>query len=258
MCAAMAVTHYLVFHAVLKLQPGDGQAACCAVAGLCAACQLGEHHTQHSWPVVRADGLGSRLQTSEAEMVRKEHAASSTVSTAAAAASEEILYKIDIPANRYDMLCLEGIARALNIFRGTTSTPRFTLADMSGKAVQQMTVEKETVLIRPFAVAAVLRGVNFDRTNYESFIDLQDKLHQNLCRQRSLVAIGTHDLDTLQVCGALSLCLSVALQSTGSAIARISLLSEVSSHSRWSCLDARCPQRWPTLASSVGSWHTGS
>ncbi len=31
-------------------------------------------------------------------------------------ASEEILYKIDIPANRYDMLCLEGIARALNIF----------------------------------------------------------------------------------------------------------------------------------------------
>ena len=27
---------------------------------------------------------------------------------------------------------------------------------------------------------------------------VQDKLHQNLCRQRSLVAIGTHDLATLQ------------------------------------------------------------
>lgn len=25
----------------------------------------------------------------------------------------------------------------------------------------------------------------------------QDKLHQNICRKRSLVAIGTHDLDTL-------------------------------------------------------------
>ena len=33
---------------------------------------------------------------------------------------------------------------------------------------------------------------------YNSFIDLQDKLHQNLCRKRSLVAIGTHDLDTIQ------------------------------------------------------------
>lgn len=27
-----------------------------------------------------------------------------------------MLYKIDIPANRYDMLCVEGIARALNVF----------------------------------------------------------------------------------------------------------------------------------------------
>lgn len=33
---------------------------------------------------------------------------------------------------------------------------------------------------------------------YESFIDLQDKLHQNLCRQRKFVAIGTHDLDTIE------------------------------------------------------------
>lgn len=27
--------------------------------------------------------------------------------------SEEVVYKIDIPANRYDLLCVEGIARAL-------------------------------------------------------------------------------------------------------------------------------------------------
>ena len=36
------------------------------------------------------------------------------------------------------------------------------------------------------------------QTSYDSFIDLQDKLHHNLCRRRSLVAIGTHDFDTLQ------------------------------------------------------------
>ncbi len=33
---------------------------------------------------------------------------------------------------------------------------------------------------------------------YNSFIDLQDKLHHNLCRQRKFVAIGTHDLDTIE------------------------------------------------------------
>ena len=128
-------------------------------------------------------------------MIRKEHG--SVESAAAAAASEEIIYKIDIPANRYDMLCLEGIARALNIFRQTQAAPTFKLADMAPGKMQQMIVKPETALIRPFVVCAVLRGVTFTKTSYDSFIDLQDKLHQNLCRQRSLVAIGTHDLDTI-------------------------------------------------------------
>jgi phenylalanyl-tRNA synthetase beta chain len=56
----------------------------------------------------------------------------------------------------------------------------------------------QTANIRPHAVAAVLRGVTLDKAAYNSFIDLQDKLHMNLCRKRSLVAIGTHDLDNLQ------------------------------------------------------------
>jgi hypothetical protein len=52
--------------------------------------------------------------------------------------------------------------------------------------------------IRPFVSGAILRNVKFTQARYESFIALQDKLHQNLARQRSLVAIGTHDLDTLK------------------------------------------------------------
>lgn len=46
-------------------------------------------------------------------------------------------------------------------------------------------------------MAAVLRGVTFDQEAYDSFIDLQEKLHTNICRKRTLVAIGTHDLDTI-------------------------------------------------------------
>ena len=49
-----------------------------------------------------------------------------------AAASEEVLYRIDIPANRYDMLCLEGISRALNIFNGRLDSIEYKLADMTG------------------------------------------------------------------------------------------------------------------------------
>ena len=59
-------------------------------------------------------------------------------------------------------------------------------------------MKAETLMVRPFVVCAVLRGVTFDTDRYNSFIDLQDKLHQNICRKRTLVAIGTHDLDLLQ------------------------------------------------------------
>ena len=55
----------------------------------------------------------------------------------------------------------------------------------------------QTAAIRPFVVGAVLRDLTFTPSSFASFIDLQDKLHQNLCRKRTLVAIGTHDLDTI-------------------------------------------------------------
>lgn len=57
---------------------------------------------------------------------------------------------------------------------------------------------KQTTKIRPYVSGAILRGVKFDPTRYASFISLQDKLHQNLARQRTLVSIGTNDLDTVQ------------------------------------------------------------
>lgn len=37
---------------------------------------------------------------------------------AGAGSSEEILYRIDIPANRYDLLCLEGLVTGLLVFLG--------------------------------------------------------------------------------------------------------------------------------------------
>ncbi|AOA63852.1 Phenylalanine-tRNA synthetase subunit beta, cytoplasmic [Komagataella phaffii CBS 7435] len=104
--------------------------------------------------------------------------------------------KIEIPANRYDMLCIEGIAQALNEYLGRSSAPAYSLQP----AVPQvtMTIKESTSTIRPYAAAAILRGIKFTQRSYDSFIALQDKLHTNLCRNRTLVAMGTHDLDTLE------------------------------------------------------------
>lgn len=52
--------------------------------------------------------------------------------------------------------------------------------------------------VREFVVCAVLRDITFDQQSYDSFIDLQEKLHRNICRLRTLASIGTHDLDTIK------------------------------------------------------------
>ena len=114
-------------------------------------------------------------------------------------AEDYTIYKIDIPANRYYLLCMEGISRALNVFRGVEPSPVFRMIEPANGAPRQKMIQKpETMLVRPFVVCAVLRGVKFDKARYDSFIDLQDKLHQNICRRRTLVAIGTHDLNTVK------------------------------------------------------------
>ncbi|KAF7154586.1 hypothetical protein RHSIM_Rhsim01G0138800 [Rhododendron simsii] len=110
---------------------------------------------------------------------------------------EEVIYKIEVAANRYDLLCLEGLAQALRIFVGIDPIPTYTLRSIRSESMLKMHVKPETSLIRPYVVCAVLRGITFDEERYNSFIDLQDRLHQNICRRRTLVAIGTHDLDTI-------------------------------------------------------------
>jgi phenylalanyl-tRNA synthetase beta chain len=115
-----------------------------------------------------------------------------------------------VPANRYDLLCHEGLARALRIFLGKQDHPNYRalewkegdwiirvqepVSPLSSPSVLKLKTWDQTKQIRPFAAGAVLRNLRFTPETYASFIELQDKLHMNLARRRSLVAIGTHNL----------------------------------------------------------------
>ncbi|KAJ3130440.1 hypothetical protein HK098_000005 [Nowakowskiella sp. JEL0407] len=111
--------------------------------------------------------------------------------------SERGIYRIDIPANRQDLLCPEGIIRSLAVYMGKEKPAEFKLKTPASGPIK-LTVKPETKSIRPYVVSAILRDVHFTEDSYNSFIDLQEKLHSNICRKRTLVAIGTHDLDTLK------------------------------------------------------------
>ena len=102
-----------------------------------------------------------------------------------------------MPANRYDLLCIEGIAAALRAFLGKGKLPLYTIKNANEKR-EQIFVKPETKEVRPYALGAILRNVRFSRNSYNSFIDLQDKLHENICRKRTLCSMGTHDLDKVK------------------------------------------------------------
>ncbi|XXG69204.1 hypothetical protein AAC387_Pa06g2132 [Persea americana] len=156
---------------------------------------LGRSYTQEEFEKLCFDfGIELDDVTTEKAIIRKEK----HLDDAEADEDEEVIYKIEVPANRYDLLCLEGLVQALRIFVGLDEIPKYTVVDIPTKSMIKMHVKPETSSIRPFVVCAVLRGITFDEARYNSFIDLQDKLHQNICRRRSLVAIGTHDLDTIK------------------------------------------------------------
>ncbi len=60
--------------------------------------------------------------TTEAEMAAKA-TASGEATGEPIGDSSRVIYRIDIPANRYDLLCIEGLARGLRVFLGKEKTP---------------------------------------------------------------------------------------------------------------------------------------
>lgn len=112
--------------------------------------------------------------------------------------SKEIVYKLEVAANRYDLLCLEGFSQAVKSYLGISPFPKLSIKNQRPGGLEKIIVKSETKEVRPFVVAAILRNIKFDLQSYNSFIDLQDKLHQNICRRRTLCSMGTHDYDKVQ------------------------------------------------------------
>ena len=112
--------------------------------------------------------------------------------------STEVLYKIEVGANRYDLLCLEGLALALRVFLKKQKMPDIKPLNVLPEEERQLIVYDSVNEVRPVGLSAILRDINFTNETLKGFMDLQDKLHNNICRGRKLVSMGTHDLDTVK------------------------------------------------------------
>lgn len=53
--------------------------------------------------------------------------------------------------------------------------------------------------VREFFVACLVHNVNFNEENFKKFIQVQNKLHENVCGKRNLSTLATHDLNKLVI-----------------------------------------------------------
>src|SRR3989344_1990767 len=101
---------------------------------------------------------------------------------------------VEIFPNRPDLLSEQGFARALSSFLGIKKgLAKFVVKKSDIKVIVDKNVEK----IRPYTVCAVIKDMKLDDEKIREIMQIQEKLHVTLCRNRRKIAIGIYPLDKI-------------------------------------------------------------
>ena len=109
--------------------------------------------------------------------------------------TEEGLQQLEFAPDRLDRLSVEGIARSLRYQYGED---RGVYVPRTNSPEWHYEVEESVPEERPYVTGAIARGVNLDEAALDSLIQLQEKLHATMGRDRVKGAIGIHDLVMLK------------------------------------------------------------
>jgi phenylalanyl-tRNA synthetase beta chain len=109
--------------------------------------------------------------------------------------TDEGAFELEFAPDRLDRLSVEGVARSLRykygsdrgVYVPSTNDPQWTIR-----------VDDDVPDERPYVTGAVVRGLDLDESALESVIQLQEKLHATMGRQRAKGAIGVHDIVALK------------------------------------------------------------
>ncbi|SBT71146.1 phenylalanine--tRNA ligase beta subunit, putative [Plasmodium malariae] len=112
------------------------------------------------------------------------------------------IYKIEVPANRYDLVCVEGLCRALKSFIGKFDNIKYDILMNSHecciKEKHYINVKESVDERRSYVVSCVLKNIKMTENVYNNIIELQEKLHHNIGKKRTVLAIGIHDYDKIK------------------------------------------------------------
>ncbi len=101
--------------------------------------------------------------------------------------------EVELNADRPDMLSIEGIAREIKGFLGMeTGIKSYDAADSN------YSLRKDKVDSRPAIACGIMLDVKLTDELVKSLMQIQEKLHATVGRDRKKVAIGVHDFDKVK------------------------------------------------------------
>jgi len=103
--------------------------------------------------------------------------------------------KVEFNPNRIDFSSYAGIARAFRGLRGyETGLPEYDLKD--SRVV--LNINESVSRVRPFMLAAIVRGISLDEDAVVDLMEMQEDLHWGIGRNREKASIGVHNLDVVR------------------------------------------------------------
>ena len=103
--------------------------------------------------------------------------------------------KIEYNPNRVDFCSYSGIARAFEGLKGwKIGLPKFNVTNGDIK----LTVDKSVNQVRPFVVAAIVRGLEVNYETIKELMEMQEALHWMIGRDRKKASIGVHNFDAVE------------------------------------------------------------
>src|SRR3989344_742817 len=106
--------------------------------------------------------------------------------------------ELEILPNRPDLFSFQGYVRAFRAFLGKeTGLKKYKIN--SPEKNFKVKIDSSVKNIRPYTTCAIVKNLNFNDEKIKEIIDIQEKLHSTLGRNRKKLAIGVYPLEKISL-----------------------------------------------------------
>jgi len=106
--------------------------------------------------------------------------------------------EIEVLPNRPDMLSSQGFLRAFSSYMGKETGLKKYAVNRPEKDFK-VKIDASLKSVRPYTACAVVKNLKFDDEKIKEIIDLQEKMHAGLGRNRKKIAIGIYPLEKIKL-----------------------------------------------------------